>query len=67
MRKLLGLCGLVLAGMLLSGCATVTRTAEENTMNMHQIADLDARQVADDWNSIWFADRQTRLTRWNTR
>lgn len=67
MRVLICLGGLVLAGMLTSGCATVTKTAEESTMNINQIADLDARQVAEDWNSIWFAEHQTRLTRWHTR
>lgn len=66
MRKLLWLC--VLAGLAAaSGCATVTRTAEENQAAWRQAAELDFRAIGDDWNLIWMADRQTRMTRWYTR
>ncbi len=67
MRKLICLLGLVAVGTILSGCATVAKTADENVMTWGQINDLDARQVADDWNLIWFGDHQTRLTRYHTR
>ena len=67
MRKLICLIGLVALGTVLGGCATVGKTADENVLTWNQIAELDARQVADDWNLIWFGERQTRLTRFNTR
>jgi hypothetical protein len=64
MWLLLGL----LAGLALAtGCATVTRSPEENTANVRSVLELDMREMADDWNMIWLADRQNRLTRWNTR
>lgn len=67
MRILLSLAALVAAAALLSGCATVTKTPEDNVATWKSIADLDAQQIGDDWNLIWLADRQTRLTRWHTR
>ena len=66
MRKWL-LLGLLAGLAFASGCATVTKTREENLATYRQIADLDVRQIGDDWNLIWMADRQTRLTRWVTR
>jgi len=64
MWLLLGL----LAGVALSaGCATVTKTPEENRASIRSALELDMRQIGDDWNLIWLADRQGRLTRWHTR
>lgn len=58
----------LLAGLALSaGCATVTKTPEENVANVRSVLELDMRQIGDDWNLIWLADRQGRLTRWHTR
>ena len=66
MRKVLFL-GILAALTLGTGCATVTRTGEENAYNFRAINEIDMRAIADDWNMIWMADRQTRLTRWYTR
>lgn len=66
MRKWL-LLGLLAGLALTTGCATVTKTGAENRATHRQIVELDARQIADDWNLIWMADRQCRLTRWHTR
>jgi len=66
MRKwlILGL----LAGLAASvGCATVNRTAAENRAAHRHIVDFEIRQIGDDWNLIWLADRQSRLTKWHTR
>ena len=66
MRALL----LVVAVSVLStlvGCAGVTKTPAEIGYTMRQAADMDARQLTDDWNTIWLADRQYRLSRWYTR
>jgi hypothetical protein len=64
MWLLLGL----LAGLAVAtGCATVTMSPQENRANVRSVLELDMREMADDWNMIWMADRQTRLTRWHTR
>lgn len=64
MWLLLGL----LAGLALAtGCATVTMSAQENRASVRSVLELDMREMADDWNMIWLADRQNRLTRWHTR
>jgi len=59
--------GLLAAVALAGGCATLTLTPGESMANYRSIVDTDLHAMADDWNSIWFADRQTRLTRWHTR
>jgi len=64
MWLLLGL----LAGLALAaGCATVTMSGKESVANTRSVLELDMREMADDWNMIWLADRQNRLTRWHTR
>lgn len=55
------------AAMACGGCATMTRTGEENARMQRQIVNLEMRQIADDWNYVWLADRQPRLTKWHTR
>ncbi len=58
----------LLAGVgLTAGCATVTQTPKENYLSQRQIAELEFREIADDWNMIWMVDRQNRLTKWRTR
>jgi hypothetical protein len=61
---LLGLLGLVALG---TGCATVTMTSEENLAMTRNHAELEMREIGDDWNMIWLNDRQNRLSRWHTR
>ncbi len=66
MRKLLFLA--LLSGLALAtGCATVTKTPQENRATMRAITEFDMLQIGDDWNLIWLSDRQSRLTKWNTR
>jgi len=52
---------------LATGCATVTKTPQENRAAMRAVTELDMLQIGDDWNLIWLTDRQSRLTKWNTR
>ena len=66
MRKWL-LAGLLASLALGAGCATMTKTPEENLTNYRSIVELDMLQLADDWNMIWLMDRQCRLTKWHTR
>lgn len=66
MRALAVLVGVV-ALFAISGCNGVTKNDAEIRATASQSIDLDARQIVDDWNSIWLVDRQYRLTRWHTR
>lgn len=52
---------------LVAGCATMTRTPQENMANVRSIIEVDALEMADDWNMIWLTDRQCRLSRWHVR
>lgn len=66
MRKLLVI-GMLVFVPLLQGCAGVARSYDDR-LNVHdQDLDMDMRQLADDWDSFWLMDRQSRLTRWYTR
>ena len=51
----------------LGGCTTVTKSPAEVSSIYQQMTDLDLRQIGDDWNLLWLADRQYRLTKWQTR
>ena len=66
MRKWIFL-GLLAGLAAAAGCATVSKTPEENLYTYRAINELDMREITDDWNLIWLADRQCRLTRWITR
>jgi hypothetical protein len=56
------------AGMaLLAGCTGVVKSYDERMDTYGQVMDMDTRQLVDDWDKIWLADRQYRLTRWQTR
>lgn len=66
MRKW-ALLGLLFGLAAATGCATVTRTSQQNLAAQRRATDLGWRQMADDWNLIWMTDRQSRLTRWQTR
>lgn len=61
------LLGLLSGLAVAAGCATVTKTPGENLAHVRSVLELDMLQIGDDWNLIWLADRQGRLTRWHTR
>ncbi len=63
-RFLMGLTALI---GVLSGCATLSDTADENKAVTRQIYDTDVRMMADDWNLIAETRRPLRLSRWITR
>jgi hypothetical protein len=51
-----------------AGCgAGVVKTPDERMNTYRQVLNMDMRQLADDWDTLWLADRQYRLTRWRTR
>ncbi len=65
MRKLVILVAIVgLASV--AGCG-MTRSSQEIRNVAKQTLNMDMRQLVDDWNMLWLADRQSRLTRWHTR
>jgi hypothetical protein len=61
------LLGLLLGLVVTAGCATMVKTPAEVESTYRQVLDTDLRQLSEDWNVLWLADRQYRLTRWYTR
>lgn len=67
MRNLL-LLTLIVCGCAISGCTSGVAKTPGDRANAYQRAfNMDMRQMADDWDKIWLADRQYRLTRYYTR
>lgn len=67
MRKWM-LCAILSVGAAASfGCEGVVKTWEDRKYTYEQVLDMDTRQIADDWDKIWLADRQYRLTRYHIR
>lgn len=66
MRKL-AFFGLLLAAAVLPGCTGVVKSPAEIDRTVGQVLDMDIRQMTDDWNMLWLADRQYRFTRWHLR
>ncbi|MGE0480597.1 MAG: hypothetical protein AB7Q17_09010 [Phycisphaerae bacterium] len=66
MRALI-LIGALTGLTLLAGCAGVATTADENHRRTVQIMEYDGRQMTDDWNLMWLADRPYRLTKYHSR
>ncbi len=61
---------LMLAGALTAtGCSSpgVAKTPGDRSNTYRRALDMDMRQLADDWDVLWFADRQYRLTKYYTR
>jgi hypothetical protein len=65
MRRLLILLGMVLAASAF-GC-TVTKTPAEHAHAYNRQGDIEAREVVEDIDTFWLADRPSRLTRWHVR
>jgi len=61
------LIGLLVGLVAVMGCATLVNTPAEVKSTYRQVLDSDLRQLSADWNTLWLADRQYRLTRWYTR
>ncbi len=60
--------GVLIGLSVLVGCGSgVVKTGAERVNAFHQSVDMDFRQLADDWDTLWLVDRQYRLTRWQTR
>jgi hypothetical protein len=60
--------GILIGLSFLAGCTSgVVKTGPERVNSFRHSADMDFRQIADDWDTLWMVDRQTRLTPWITR
>jgi hypothetical protein len=59
--------GLVAAAWAVAGCNGVVKNYDQRMNTYGQVLDMDTRQLVDDWDKFWLADRQYRLTRWQTR
>ncbi len=58
----------LLAGLAcLTGCNGVVNSWDDRKHTYDRITSMDSRQIADDWDSIWLATKQSRLTRWYVR
>lgn len=63
----LALLGLLAGVALLAGCNGVVKTYDDRKNQYSRTLDYDLRQLVDDWDAIWLADRQYRMTPWHTR
>lgn len=53
---------------LIAGCGPgVAKTAADRENTYRRVLDMDFRQLNDDWDLLWLADRQYRLTEFYTR
>ena len=60
--------GMLIGLSVLVGCGSgVVNTKADRVNAFRQSVDMDLRQMADDWDTLWLVDRQYRLTRWQTR
>jgi hypothetical protein len=67
MMRLSILLGCLTALTVLTGCNGMVQTYEDRKNTYSRVLDTDTRQLVDDWDTFWMADRQTRLTEWYTR
>ncbi len=65
--RVLAILGLLVGVTALTGCHGMTQTWDDRMNTYSQALDTDMRQLADDWDTFWLADRQYRLTPWYTR
>lgn len=66
MRVLLLVASLCLLGFS-TGCAGVVKSPDDRANTYSHVLEMDMRQLADDWDGFWLADRQYRLTKWRIR
>ncbi|TWT40954.1 hypothetical protein RAS1_36430 [Phycisphaerae bacterium RAS1] len=67
MRKAVVLAALIFASVLGTGCSTVTKSPGEVAATYRTALDIESRQMFEDWNYLWRADRPGRLMRWTSR
>lgn len=67
MRKAVMFAAVLLASLAGTGCSTVTKSPGEVAATYRTALDLESRQLFEDWNYLWLADRPGRLMRWTSR
>ena len=58
---------LLLLGLFVGGCQTLTMDAAQQTNNYSRIADHNRRMLADDINALLLLDQPSGLTPWTVR
>lgn len=60
--------GVGLGCSLLTGCGPGVAKTHDQRMNTYRASmELDLKQLRDDWDALWLADRQYGLTPWQIR
>ena len=49
------------------GCATPTRSAQENLYRYARFAEWETKMIVEDVERFWLTDHESRLTRWKFR
>jgi hypothetical protein len=53
---------------LASGCGPGVVRSHDERVNVNMSSfEMDIRQMRDDWDALWMADREYRLTKWHIR
>jgi len=65
MKRMLVLLAL-LVGMMM-GCSGMVSTHKEQARRYRTIVNIDMRQIVDDWDYFWLADRPMYLSYWYYR
>ncbi len=67
MRRVILISAMILSAAWLNGCNSPTKTYAERLNTYEQVMDTDFQQLADDWDLLWLANRQYRLSKWHLR
>ncbi len=65
MKKLILIVLIAAACFTSFGCDNSTQTWDERMQRYALIQDIQNKQIADDWDVIWLADHNSRLTYWH--
>ena len=65
MLKKMVVTGLLGLGLLLGGCATLTRDEDQQSRRYSRLADLHKRLLAEDIDSFFLLDKPSSLTHWH--
>ena len=65
--RAISLVSALLALAALTGCHGMVKSYDERKNTYAQVLESDMRQLVDDWDTFWLADREYRMTEWITR
>lgn len=55
----------MLAGLILTGCQTMTRNEEQHARQYDRVSDINERLLAEDFDAIMLFDKPSTLSRWH--